>query len=63
MNFKVFKLAFLILLFTLGTSCNKKIYIFHRNHSKEHAPGQIKKYTGSKSAKPYAPGQKKKKHN
>ena len=27
-----------------------------------HAPGQIKKVTGSKSAKPYAPGQRKK-HN
>lgn len=25
-------------------------------------PGQVKKATGSKSAKPYAPGQQKKKH-
>jgi hypothetical protein len=64
MNLKILKLSFLILLFTFGTSCTKKIYIFHRNPNKSHhAPGQIKKRTGSKSAKPYAPGQKKKKHN
>jgi hypothetical protein len=64
MNLKILKLSFLILLFTFGTSCTKKIYIFHRNPNKSHhAPGQIKKRTGSKSAKPYAPGQKKKKNH
>lgn len=52
-----------MLLFTFGTSCSKKIYIFQRNPSKAHAPGQVKKATGSKSAKPYAPGQKKKAHD
>ena len=63
MNLKILKLSFLILLFTFGTSCTKKIYIFHRNPNKAHAPGQVKKRTGSKSAKPYAPGQKKKKNH
>jgi hypothetical protein len=29
---------------------------------KSSAPGQVKKQTGSLSAKPYAPGQQKKKH-
>lgn len=61
---RILKIGFLILLFSLGTSCNKKIYIFHRNPNKSsQAPGQIKKRTGSKSAKPYAPGQKKKDNN
>jgi hypothetical protein len=65
MSLRILKLSLLILLFTFGTSCTKKIYIFKRNPNKAHyAPGQIKKHTGSKSAKPYAPGQKKKKkHN
>lgn len=64
MNLRILKFSLLILLFTFGTSCTKKIYIFKRNPNKaHHAPGQIKKHTGSKSAKPYAPGQKKKKDN
>ena len=63
MNLKFLKLALLTLIFTFGTSCSKKLYIFHPNPNKAHAPGQVKKYTGSKSAKPYAPGQQKKKHN
>lgn len=63
MNFKFLKPVLLTLLFSFGTSCSKKIYIFHRNPNKAHAPGQVKKYTGSKSAKPYAPGQIKKKNN
>jgi len=63
MNLRILKIGFLILLFTFGTSCTKKIYIFKRNPNKYHAPGQVKKRTGSKSAKPYAPGQRKKKDN
>jgi len=64
MNSRMLKIGFLILLFSLGTSCTKKNYIFHRNPNKSSlAPGQVKKRTGSKSAKPYAPGQKKKKDN
>lgn len=64
MSLRILKIGFLILLFSFGTSCTKKIYIFHRNPNKSsQAPGQIKKRTGSKSAKPYAPGQKKKKDN
>jgi len=64
MSLRILKIGFLILLFSFGTSCTKKIYIFHRNPDKaHHAPGQVKKRTGSKSAKPYAPGQQKKKDN
>lgn len=64
MNLRILKIGLLILLITFGTSCTKKIYIFHRNPDKaHHAPGQIKKRTGSQSAKPYAPGQNKKKDN
>lgn len=37
------------------TSCS-----YHHHHSKPLPPGQAKKITGSKSAKPYAPGQQKK---
>ena len=63
MTLRILKLSLLILLFTFGSSCTKKIYIFHRNPNKYHAPGQVKKRTGSQSAKPYAPGQNKKKDN
>ena len=36
----------------------------HHHHTKVKVlpPGQAKKITGSKSAKPYAPGQQKKRH-
>jgi hypothetical protein len=34
----------------------------HHHPAKGLPPGQAKKVTGSKSAKPYAPGQQKKKH-
>ena len=61
MNSRILKIGILILLFSFGTSCTKKIYIFQRNPNKSsQAPGQVKKQTGSKSAKPYAPGQQKK---
>jgi len=64
MKTRILKIGFFILLFTIGTGCSKKIYIFHRNPNKSsQAPGQVKKRTGSKSAKPYAPGQRKKKDN
>ena len=63
MNARILKIGLLIVLFSLGTNCTKKIYIFQSNPNKYHAPGQVKKRTGSKSAKPYAPGQNKKKDN
>lgn len=52
---------FLLILFSASilTSCG----VHHRHVAKSHKapPGQVKKMTGSKSAKPYAPGQNKKK--
>ncbi len=55
----LFRLFFLMLFSaSLLSSCG-----VHHHGVKTHkaAPGQVKKYTGSKSAKPYAPGQNKKK--
>jgi hypothetical protein len=44
----------------LGTSC-AQVNIHNSSPGKSgSAPGQVKKTTGSQSAKPYAPGQKKK---
>lgn len=40
----------------------KKSKVYKPKH-KKHAPGQVKKVYGSKSAKKYAPGQQKKKHH
>lgn len=54
---------FLLIIFSVGilSSCG-----VHHHDAKSHKapPGQVKKMTGSKSAKPYAPGQNKmkKKH-
>jgi len=39
-------------------ACARKVYVYKH---KPMPPGQAKKITGSKSAKPYAPGQQKKK--
>jgi len=42
------------------TACSYHYHpVTHHGHL---PPGQAKKLTGSKSAKPYAPGQQKKKH-
>jgi len=46
---------FLVALMILMSSC----VAFHGSHGKV-PPGQMKKATGSQSAKPYAPGQQKK---
>jgi len=51
--------ALFLLIMVLG-SCSRTI-IVHSN-PKGVPPGQMKKATGSQSAKPYAPGQQKKKH-
>ena len=52
---KPFVFAFLFL-FTFS-ACTRNVYVVKRL-----PPGQAKKITGSKSAKPYAPGQVKKRH-
>ena len=55
---KTFKFAALIILsFSLLTACTT----YTAGNSGKVPPGQAKKMTGSKSAKPYAPGQRKKK--
>ncbi|SKC46638.1 hypothetical protein [Ohtaekwangia koreensis] len=45
-----------MLLLVLSSACKTVIV----NNNKKVPPGQMKKATGSKSAKPYAPGQQKK---
>jgi hypothetical protein len=47
----------IVLLATLTWACSPAIVT-----TKPLPPGQVKKVTGSKSAKAYAPGQQKKKH-
>lgn len=44
----------------IGSGCNS---VVHVNSSGKVPPGQMKKMTGSQSAKPYAPGQQKEKNN
>ncbi len=52
---------FILLLFSVSvlTSCGVHNHKTGKTHKA--TPGQVKKLTGSKSAKPYAPGQNKKK--
>jgi hypothetical protein len=52
-------LTFLIL---LTTSCAVVVDSKAKPGKSASAPGQVKKTTGSQSAKPYAPGQQKKKN-
>lgn len=54
---KLATLAILVLFIGLGTSCTSTVHL----RAKNPPPGQMKKLTGSKSAKAYAPGQQKKK--
>ena len=51
--------AVLIVFSLLGTGCAKKTVVITGTHKKV-PPGQMKKMTGTKSAKPFAPGQQKK---
>lgn len=46
----------LVMIIGLTTGCRSTVQV----NSKSSVPGQIKKATGSKSAKAYAPGQQKK---
>ncbi|ALM06828.1 hypothetical protein SB49_02680 [Sediminicola sp. YIK13] len=51
---KVSLICFLVI--GLTTGCSSTVHVSAKNS----APGQVKKATGSKSAKAYAPGQQKK---
>jgi hypothetical protein len=51
------KIIFLIVLAIAFSGCSKTVFIKGNGNP---PPGQVKKVTGSQSAKPYAPGQKKK---
>jgi hypothetical protein len=56
---KLTKLFVIITTISLSLgACTRKVYVYKH---KPMPPGQAKKITGSKSAKPYAPGQQKKK--
>jgi hypothetical protein len=59
LKFKLTTLIIFILIIGLGTGCKTTIQL----KAKTPPPGQVKKATGSKSAKPFAPGQQKKKKN
>jgi hypothetical protein len=50
---------FLVLLLAFSSGCTSTTFVLVPKHA---PPGQVKKATGSKSAKAYAPGQQKKKH-
>jgi hypothetical protein len=56
--------GFIVLIaFLSAVSCTKKIVLIKAPiGGKSTAPGQVKKQTGSQSAKQYAPGQRKKKN-
>ncbi len=59
MKLNRFKFLTVLLALFLFTNCSRVFYV--SNKGKSHtAPGQVKKHTGSQSAKPYAPGQNKK---
>jgi hypothetical protein len=49
-----------LMMLVLASACSKTTVIVNKD-SKKVPPGQMKKATGSKSAKNYAPGQQKKK--
>ena len=54
---KTLRLSVFAILLVFGvSSCTRNVYVV-----KKMPPGHVKKITGSKSAKPYAPGQVKKK--
>ena len=58
---KKFVLGLFSLLVLVGLDSCHVHHRYGHKKSKTLPPGQMKKVTGSKSAKPYAPGQKKKK--
>lgn len=56
---KYLSLIIFILMVGINTSCKTTIQLKTKNAP----PGQMKKVSGSQSAKPFAPGQQKKKKN
>jgi len=60
MKTKLLALTWLIALL-VSTSCTRRIVIVKTTPAHRLPPGQAKKISGSQSAKPYAPGQVKKK--
>jgi len=60
MKTKLVVVIWLIALF-VNTGCTHRVVIVKRTPDHRLPPGQAKKITGSQSAKPYAPGQQKKK--
>ncbi len=62
-SMKAYKLILFFTVFALfATGCTRRTVVHKRTVVvKPLPPGQAKKLTGSKSAKPYAPGQRKKK--
>lgn len=61
MKSTILKSIVVILLLSMS-SCTHVLVFKSSPGNSAHAPGQIKKMTGSKSAKAYAPGQMKKKN-
>ncbi len=61
---KIFLRLILIVAFLSTAACAKKVVLIKNpiGNKSATAPGQVKKQTGSQSAKEYAPGQKKKKN-
>lgn len=58
MTLKMLRFAFITMLLMLFVNCKSANFTQSPGNSAS-APGQIKKSTGSQSAKPYAPGQQK----
>jgi hypothetical protein len=60
MKEKIQKMSWIFLMvLIIASACSKTTVIVNKD-SKKVPPGQMKKATGSKSAKTYAPGQQKK---
>ena len=53
------RLLMIVILQIAIAGCAEVVYVHHHHKGKKIPPGHAKKMTGSKSAKPYAPGQKK----
>ena len=60
MKMRFLLIIFLVALF-VNTGCTRRIVVVKNTPGHRLPPGQAKKIAGSQSAKPYAPGQQKKK--
>jgi hypothetical protein len=59
MNYLILLLISILL---VGSACTRKVVVVKRAPAAKMPPGQAKKVTGSQSARPYAPGQQKKRN-